>query len=163
MSKKKRLLIAVAALVIVLGASGATALKLSYNPSFCSAVCHVMDPYDETYTSTSAGLLAYAHAEVGVVCKDCHHTNIPQQVREIVVTITGQYEEPLKKRRIYKEECLACHEHGSYDDIQQLTADVEPNPHDSHWDELECRLCHNMHRPSVDYCVECHEHGFVVP
>jgi len=164
MSKKTRILIIAAAIIVLAGATGGTALKLSYNPSFCATVCHVMEKYDESYMSESAGMLAHAHAEAGVVCKDCHHTDIPQQVREIAVTITGQYDEPLRERRVEKEQCLACHEHESYAQLREMTADVEPvNPHDSHLDELECRLCHKMHRPSEDYCEQCHAHGFDVP
>jgi len=32
------------------------------------------------------------------------------------------------------------------------------NPHHFyHWGEMDCRVCHKMHRPSEDYCSECHE------
>jgi len=35
---------------------------------------------------------------------------------------------------------------------------VAQNPHHFyHWGEMDCRICHKMHRASEDYCSECHE------
>jgi hypothetical protein len=28
---------------------------------------------------------------------------------------------------------------------------------------LECEACHHLHRPSEDYCFQCHVFGFKVP
>jgi len=30
---------------------------------------------------------------------------------------------------------------------------VGANPHASHYGEMECRLCHKMHKECDDYCV----------
>ena len=41
--------------------------------------------------------------------------------------------------------------------LAEATGDEELNPHDSHYGEMECRLCHKMHKPSELYCTQCHQ------
>jgi hypothetical protein len=54
-------------------------------------------------------------------------------------------------------------EHTSYADIRQATEALEPNPHDSHFAELDCGTCHRMHGPSEDSCAQCHVWRWEVP
>ena len=70
--------------------------------------------------------------------------------------------------------CDSCHEGGDYEDLprgatcKECHADyVEKtpskndleNPHDNHMGDLDCKLCHKMHEPSVNFCAQCHS-GF---
>ena len=90
-----------------------------------------------------------------------------EQVTELVTYVRGNYQTPLRERRFSKEFCLGCHEHESYAQLAEMTKALEEeigaNPHDSHYGELECRLCHKVHRASQDYCANCHTWGWKVP
>jgi len=123
-------------------------------PQFC-ATCHIMQPYLDSWTET--GYLARAHGEADVDCLTCHVATIEQQVDELVKFVSNDYETPLQEREFGDEWCLRCHEHGSYAQVAQLTANLDPNPHeDSHFGQLQCTACHNTHRASEDYCGQCH-------
>jgi len=148
-----------AALVVVAAAAGAVLFQASKKPSFC-ATCHIIEPY---YNSWKEGdLLAARHAEAGVDCLECHHKSIVAKIGEGINYLTGNYENPLKERDFSKEECLRCHEHGSYEQLVELTADLDPNPHDPpHYQEMECSFCHKMHRKSEIYCAQCHSFEWI--
>jgi hypothetical protein len=113
-----------------------------------------MVPYYESWAEP--GLEANYHAEAEVECLDCHEATIEDQVKELVANVTGDYETPLRERKLPQEQCLSCKEHDSYPALAETTADWERNPHASHWGEMECSLCHNQHRASVLYCTQCH-------
>jgi len=128
------------------------------DPKFCT-FCHLMDTYLESWESPP--LLAYSHGQEDVVCLDCHSASIGEQISELFKYITGDFEDPLDERKYDTEECFVCHEHGSYEQIIELTQylveEAGRNPHDSpHLPELDCRLCHKIHRLSIDGCAECH-------
>lgn len=146
------------ALAVLVVAAGVGLWEYHKKPQFCGT-CHIMKPYVESWVSSD--LLARVHAENDIACLDCHESNLKQQVEEVIAYVTGDYKVPLRERTMLKEECLSCHEHGSYAELAELTRDREDlnnrNPHDSHWGELECHICHNMHRPSVLYCAQCHQ------
>ena len=136
-------------------------------PSFCS-VCHIMDPYVDSLIGEEATYMGSSHYEKDVVCIDCHEPTLEQQVNELVVFVKKEYKTPLKQRRFDNDWCLRCHEHSSYEEIAERTADLERNPHAGHWGELDCRICHKMHRPSELYCATCHDYaslpeGWIVP
>jgi hypothetical protein len=165
MSKTVKIILVAVVVLAVLGAGGgALAWQQSKNPAFC-ANCHIIEPYYEGWEDSD--LLAHAHAEAGVECKDCHVTTPMDAAGEAFSYVTGSYEDPLKERKFPMEECFVCHEHGSYEEIIEMTSDLEEevgaNPHDSHYGEMECYLCHKMHRPSEDYCAECHSFEWQVP
>ena len=86
----------------------------------------------------------------GVPCEAA--PTVEQQVNELVVYLQGDYEIPLRELRYPKESCYECHEHGSYEEIVEMTAELEEtvgaNPHASHYGEMDCRLCHQMHKES---------------
>lgn len=165
MATKWRVSIGVAAGVVILGMAAGLALwRYHEEPRFCST-CHIMDPYLESWQGSDLG--AHDHGQEGVDCLDCHQATVQQQVHELVVYVRGDFTEPLQELRYSMAECFGCHEHGSYEQIIELTsnweASVGANPHNSHFGEMECRLCHKMHRESVDYCAQCHAYGWEVP
>ncbi len=154
MSRKKIITIALAAVVVIGGVGGVGLWKYHERPEFC-ATCHIMEPYLESWEESEYG--AHAHGVEGVACLDCHEPTIEQQVNELVVYMQGDYEIPLEELEYSEEECFECHELEGYEELIELTADLELNPHDSHLGELDCQLCHSMHEVSVDYCARCHE------
>ena len=96
-----------------------------------------------------------------VTCLECHVPTVEQQVHELVVYMQGDDEIPLPELQYPKEDCYDCHEHGTFDQIVEMTAELEEtvgaNPHASHDRELECRPCHKMHAESEDRCRACHQ------
>jgi len=143
--------------IVVIGGVGAVAFwEYHEQPEFC-ATCHIMQPYLESWQGSDYG--AAAHAAEDVTCLDCHEPTIQQQMDELVVYVQGEYTLPLEEREFPVEFCFDCHEaneHTGYAEVIQLTADLELNPHGSHLGELECEICHKMHRVSEDHCAECH-------
>jgi len=175
--KKTALIAGIAIVVIVIAA--VALWNYHEQPQFC-ATCHLMEPYLESWLSPP--LLAHAHAEESVACLDCHEPTIKQQVQELIVTVRQDYENPLKERDFPKAECFKCHEHGSYAQIAELTADYtvngeqvnphaheidaqapepeaytggpeDPDPHNTEKGELECDECHKVHRESPGLSV----------
>lgn len=155
--KKKRVWIPLVVVVVIVAAGGGTLWGYHDNPKFCT-MCHIMDPYLESWESPP--LLANAHSEYDLACLDCHPFEIGQSVREIISFVFHNYEEPLTEQKFSKEWCFQCHEHGSYEELKQLVqyqVDTEIGDlHNSHLGGIDCRLCHKMHKPSVDYCSQCH-------
>jgi len=156
MSRKRVVVIALLA-VVVLGGVGAVGLwQYHERPEFCGT-CHIMDPYVASWQESDYG--AYAHAIEDVTCLECHVPTLDQQVNELVVYMQGDYEIPLEELEYPMDFCFDCHEpndHTSYEEVVELTADLELNPHGSHLGEIECDICHKMHGVSVDYCAQCH-------
>ena len=160
MSRKRRLAIAILSAIILLGVVGGVGFwKYHEQPQFCG-ICHIMDPYLESWQGSD--LLAYAHAQEAVTCLNCHEPTLQQQMQELEVYVRGEFTVPLKERKFPVEFCFDCHlphEHTSYEEIIQRTAGLELNPHDSHIseiNEMDCSICHKMHKPSEDYCAQCH-------
>lgn len=112
-----------------------------------------MQPYYDTYSESD--YLVHAHAvneEEELVCHDCHHATVEEQVNELILYVTGDYLTPLEERDFGEKFCLECHE---LEEVITTTDFEESNPHDSH-NELLCSECHKMHRESEIYCSECH-------
>ncbi|MBW1915952.1 MAG: cytochrome c3 family protein [Deltaproteobacteria bacterium] len=86
--------------------------------------------------------LDHQHAENRVLCKDCHSA-FPQTEEAIIV------------------KCDKCH--GDYKIVASLTRDLDVNPHESHFGEMRCGLCHMAHSESSCYCNECHDYDFEMP
>lgn len=141
-------------LVFVLGGiSAGVLLKTSKEPSFCAS-CHIIKPH---YQSWNEGpLLAAKHADQNVECLDCHEQSISEKVREGAIYVVGNYENPLEERDFAREDCLECHQE-NWNQIVAATNFTASNPHDNHLGEIDCNLCHKMHRESEVYCVQCHE------
>lgn len=126
--------------------------EASYNPSFCS-ICHIIRPYVESYRTSEHTDNIHYQANVG--CKECHVTTPIDALGEVVAYVTGNYQEPLSERRVENDVCLTCHR--SYESLAERTAHLSRNPHDSHWPNVRCTLCHKAHRPSENYCAQCHD------
>ncbi len=157
MSRKKIIAIILLAVVAVGGVGAVGFWQYHERPEFC-ATCHIMQPYLESWQESDYG--AYAHATHDVTCLECHEPTIDQQVNELVVYVQGDYEIPLQEREYPMEFCFDCHEpneHTSYEEVVELTADLDLNPHDSHVGQPDCGICHKMHELSEDYCAECHD------
>jgi len=153
-SFSRKTVLLVAALIVFIGAAAtAVLLQASEKPGFCAS-CHVIKPY---YESWQVGdLLAAKHGEAKTNCLDCHQQSITEKIHEGVAYVTGSYEKPLKERDFSSEQCLQCHSK-DWDKTVAATSFEMSNPHDSHLGEIECHLCHKMHRESEVYCAQCHE------
>jgi formate-dependent nitrite reductase cytochrome c552 subunit len=128
-------------------------LKASEKPSFCAS-CHVIKPYYQSWENGE--LLAAKHGTKDVKCLDCHKQSLPGKMKEGFVYVTGTYETPLKEREFSKKDCLKCHEQEKIVAATNFTSS-HSNPHDSHLGEMDCNLCHKMHRKSEVYCAQCHD------
>lgn len=117
-----------------------------------------MEPYVETLTGSDATFMGSGHYDAGVVCIDCHEPTMEQQFDDLEMYIKNEYKTPLKTRRFDNDWCFRCHEHESYEEIKELTAGLDRNPHDGHFGKLDCRICHKMHQPSQLYCATCHDY-----
>jgi cytochrome c nitrite reductase small subunit len=169
----KKILVMVGAVVAIAAiAVGAGALwNYHQNPEFC-AICHIMQPYVDSWQGSD--FMVRQHAEADIACLDCHEPTIGQQVQEVFKYVTGKYETPLTGPEFPKEFCLGCHEHGSYEELAERTKDYvyddqNLNPHNPHPDlqderveaEFDCWHCHSAHHTSrgMDYCWGCHHDG----
>lgn len=88
--------------------------------------------------------LSHVHQLSNIGCADCH-------------------EKPNSARYLSKEGCLSCH--GSAEELAERTGKMDPNPHNSlhYGTDLDCDLCHLVHRKSENFCNQCHRFDFVVP
>lgn len=86
-------------------------------------------------------LLIDRHTAAGVSCQACHGE--------------AAFTEPVAMQL-----CTDCH--GSYARLAAMTP-WEPNPHQSHMGEVECSVCHNIHKASESFCDQCHSFGMQVP
>jgi hypothetical protein len=159
----------IAAVAVATMVGGKALWDYHEEPEFCAAFCHIMEPYVASWEDSDYSVKT--HAEAGLDCLDCHEPTIAEQVTEVAMFVTKQYEEPLETRRFPEDFCLGCHEHGSQEELIARTADYEilnekHNPHDPHpgKDEsvvqhFECWTCHKMHKKSggTEYCFSvCH-------
>jgi hypothetical protein len=175
MSRAPKMTVAVALFVTSLASMGVVGLKDSLKrPEYC-VTCHP-DPY---YTSwEDSDYLAEAHARAAIPCQTCHAKSLGAAMMCIVTQMKGDYR--LRKLKVSNDACLRCHAHQNYAELIGRTEYVDfnvstplgpslvgyeslawvasQNPHDSfHYGEMDCRICHKMHEPSVDFCSECHE------
>jgi hypothetical protein len=89
------------------------------------------------------GALLQKHLAKGLNCNGCHQENPPATPVKI-------------------NQCLTCH--GTYGQLADKTEGKgEANPHGSHQGDLACDSCHHVHKPSVNYCSQCHQFEFRVP
>jgi len=140
---KKAVLIGIAC-VLIMGAGAASVLKASNNPEFCT-ICHNMQPYYDSWNDSD--LLAHKHKEAGIDnCHECHESDLLTQAEEGFKYLTGDFEDPLTKRRFTQDFCLKCHT--EFEAATGLNQDNpgQENPYDNHNRGLECYICHSMHR-----------------
>ncbi len=101
----------------------------------------VLSPSGPIWAAESV-FLADKHKTRGMDCSGCHKENPPKQ--DVLMAV-----------------CLGCH--GDYQKVAAKTNRLDPNPHDSHLGEIECRKCHHAHKASVNTCNECHQMDMKVP
>ncbi|MDO4502188.1 MAG: cytochrome c3 family protein [Coriobacteriia bacterium] len=174
----------VIALVVVVAGIGGFAWHNT--PGFCGTMCHTtMSYYSDSYASDDT-TLAYRMGHVsgkatdtlrdGVsdsnkACLDCHPASIGEQIKELGMTIDGDYTLTEDGKLVIedghfkanKEFCTQCHD---YEKVIAKTANYNGgkhdsesgvfNPHASHQGDLACGTCHNVHGTSVMYCTSCH-------
>jgi len=88
--------------------------------------------------------LLQKHLGAGLNCAACHKENPPST--------------PVKM-----DKCLTCHG-GNYDKLADMTEGKgERNPHASHNGDLACESCHHVHKPSENFCAQCHQFELKVP
>lgn len=152
-------------------------------PSFCNALCHMpMDPYLPTYESEpgeqgtdkwgnevedAGAMLAARHRTEGATCLTCHVPSLDEQLAEGANWLAGDYYFPLEERSLDdlvearggtgRSFCMneSCHDI-TCDELAEATSDMAYNPHETHYDGLECGDCHKAHRASVFYCTKYH-------
>lgn len=152
MSKSVKL--AVAAVVVILGLASMGMVSLNdgiKRPGYC-ATCHE-EPHFRSWEHSD--YLAQRHADAAIRCQTCHPQTVSKGVHNIFVRVRGNYR--LRRLRVPKRMCLQCHAHDSYAALVERTGGRKKNPHQSHYGEIDCRICHKMHQPSVDYCSACHD------
>jgi hypothetical protein len=134
--------------------------------------CHVMENY--LASQQNSAMLASFHASRDVTCTDCHARTFQNQLGETIAYVRDDYQEPLASVEYTMDDCFACHEHGSYDQIAWRTTDLgvtdaqagghSANPHQPpHFSNLECNTCHFVHQPQKLLCAECHSYDFAYP
>ncbi len=182
--KRKRWPIVAGVIVVVLVVAGVGGLVWHEQPSFCNAICHApMDGYLQTYeaksgqeatdkwgndVSDASGMMASVHREKAQAnCLSCHQPVMSEQVNEGLEWVSGNFYTNLTERSLTQlveargvnsqKFCLneSCH-NMTYDDLAQATSNMTYNPHQTHYDGLECSDCHKAHRASVYYCTKCH-------
>lgn len=115
--------------------------RLSLFPSVLLILLVLLQPI-RIPTARGAELLEQKHASAGVECVGCHQRVPPSGSAP-------------------QEVCIGCH--GDLHKVAERTRNRPHNPHDSHQDDLSCDACHHLHKPSVDFCAQCHTFGFKVP
>ncbi len=50
--------------------------------------------------------------------------------------------------------CLECH--GTREKLAAKTEKADPNPHQSHQGDQDCKACHHVHKASENNCEKCH-------
>lgn len=153
-------LAAIAVAITSAAAGGALWLHDRLKTTRYCASCHVIAPYYRTWKDSE--FTAHEHEKVGITCQDCHSRTTRDGLRDIVLNIAHDNQSPIKEHKVQAKECLRCH--GSYEVLASRTKGlIGPdgfalgrNPHDSHWGPLDCGICHKMHKPSEDFCANCH-------
>lgn len=88
--------------------------------------------------------LSHLHLLSDVSCADCHGDVRPAT-------------------SISTDDCYSCHE--DLEGLISLTSDIDPNPHDGHYGDLDCDVCHKQHAASINFCNTegCHDFDYLVP
>lgn len=95
-----------------------------------------------SFAGAGPSFLGDKHKVAGITCDGCHKESPP-------------------KERAPTQVCAKCH--GDQPKVAERTQKVIPNPHESHLENVKCEFCHHAHKPSENYCGNCHEFGYKVP
>ena len=130
--------------------------KASHKPGFC-IMCHNMQPEYDSFVK--GDMLAKKHNDANVTCHDCHVPTIGEQLNELRMYATGNFEMPTLQRGFKNEQCIGCHK---VDEIRKKTLHYDKsNPHEGAHNKdnemLECQSCHAVHHPQkLNTCTSCH-------
>ncbi len=123
-------------------------LHFVWNQDARCADCHAA----EVKSMTDPSLLASRHAAAQNNCSDCHDIKDLQKAHKDV-----DARPPVPAQKYSGALCFKCH--GSYKDIIELTKGrTRLNPHDSHYGEIDCFICHKVHtaKSPNEFCLSCH-------
>jgi len=154
--------------------AGATAFEYMESPEFCGTVCHVMEPYYESYDNPGVNnSFMLAHSENEVTCANCHNEpgiggtakGLAAGIAESAIYVTGTYDEDNLGEFGSRDACLKCHD-GSVT-INGKTAMIPkdvtiPNGTSTnpHLEEKDCVDCHTSHTVGIglteEACLVCH-------
>jgi cytochrome c nitrite reductase small subunit len=152
----QKVILIIVLIIVIIGAGGAIFVtKASDNPTFCKT-CHNMEPYYKSFAEE--GFLANKHADADLNCHSCHESSLVAQGKELVLYVSGNFEDPMGKREFPQEFCIECH---NYDEVKSKTQFETSNPHDSHNGQQECYICHSMHREQELMCGKCHTYDWM--
>lgn len=151
-------MVVLAITVVGIGTGGYMVHLSNTSPEFCAS-CHIMEKNVSSYLSSND--MDNVHAQAKVQCKDCHDYSIPAEISSGIKYITGNYSVNSKGELLpvsYSDEmCLKCHISEEY--MARATDFLHRNPHKSHNDHLDCKVCHISHGDQIDYCGTCHDNG----
>jgi hypothetical protein len=125
-----------------------TTAPFFWSPEADCATCHAT----EVKSMTDTTLLASKHAAAGKTCSDCHDAADLQIAHKKADATT-----PVPVQKFLRAFCFKCH--GSYAAIIELTRGrTRLNPHDSHYGQVDCFICHRVHtvKSPVELCISCH-------
>ena len=145
-------------LLIVIGLAafaGMYTLDLTNTSAEFCGTCHVMQKNVQSYLTSSN--MDSVHKQANVGCKDCHDYPIPDELASAVKYVTGDYDQELRRRKFDDAMCIKCHISMTY--VAEQTDYLRRNPHQNHWPNLRCGVCHISHGEQVDYCNQCHDNG----
>ncbi len=153
--------------------AGAAAFELIESPEFCGELCHVMEPYYESYENPVNNTFMAAHSENEISCSNCHNEpgiagtagGLAAGQKEVFIFVTGTYDTDHLGEYGSREACLKCHDGTVI--INGKTAIVPRNVTtptgifaDPHTDEKECVDCHTSHTGGIgltqEACLVCH-------
>jgi hypothetical protein len=97
----------------------------------------IEDLVEKYATWSDSAELADSHKTAGVGCSACH--------------VNYDYDD----YDTVSAKCTGCH--GGYEQLAPKTAERHRNPHKSHYGNLNCAKCHQVHEPFADYCDQCHK------
>lgn len=156
-------------------------LDYTETEGFCADTCHPMADYGDSYEDAEEGTIMATHREEEVNCADCHNKpgivgTVKSKyagVMEVIIFVTGSYEEPLHNPEVGEEFCAKS---GCHDDVDWLIASVganstledEPDETEEGWidhRDLEdydmCNDCHAPHQEGIKLkprgCTVCHD------
>ncbi|MBU1052775.1 MAG: cytochrome c3 family protein [Proteobacteria bacterium] len=155
------LFIAVVLFSILLVTACDSKTALIKKPLCCSASPFVWSPDarcldchpTEVNSMANPALLASKHSVAEKSCLDCHDIADLQKAHKNI----DAKNTPSPLQKYSSAICFNCH--GSYTDIIELTkGKTRLNPHDSHYGEIDCFICHKIHtaKSPDEFCVSCH-------
>ena len=80
-----------------------------------------MQPEYDSFTK--GDMLAKKHNDANVTCHDCHTPTIGEQLNEVRMYVTGDFEMPAKQRGFTNEQCISCHK---IDEIRKKDRTLRP-------------------------------------